>query len=306
MIYTVTLNPALDYLMYLPCLLPGQISRSGREELQPGGKGVNVSLILRQLGVESTALGFLAGGTGELLRSLIEAHGVKTGFLPLPQGMTRINVKLKSGEESEINGRGPDIPPASLQALLDRLADLEAGDTLVLSGSVPPSLPAKVYGKLLEQVADKGVRTVVDAPGEPLLHALPYRPFLIKPNCRELSDLVGRPLEPTDHVSLLEAARSLQEKGAQNVIVSLAGEGALLVEPDGACHYQAAAKGHLQNSVGAGDSMVAGFLSAYDRLGPKDALRFAAACGAATAFSPRLATLAEISEIDRQLAQGEN
>lgn len=301
MIYTVTLNPALDYLMYLPCLLPGQISRAGREELQPGGKGINVSLILRQLGVVSTALGFLAGGTGALLRSLIEEHGVKTDFLSLPQGMTRINVKLKSGEESEINGRGPDIPPASLQALLDRLSALEEGDTLILSGSVPPSLPTKIYGRLLKQVADKGIRTVVDAAGELLLHALPYRPFLIKPNCRELSELAGRPLDPADHAALLAAARGLQEKGAQNVIVSLGAHGALLVEPGGTSYYQEAAQGHLQNSVGAGDSMVAGFLTAYDQLGPKDALRFAAACGAATAFSPRLATREEIDAIYRTL-----
>ncbi|MCI8473954.1 MAG: 1-phosphofructokinase [Oscillospiraceae bacterium] len=301
MIYTVTLNPALDYVMQLPSLLPGDTNRAEGEELQVGGKGINVSLVLAQLGLESTALGFLAGDTGKLLHRRVEELGLRTDFLFLPAGQTRINVKVKGGLETELNGRGPDVPPQSMEALLARLDALRAGDTLILSGSLPPSLSPHTYGDILAHVAGKAVRCVVDAAGEPLLNALPYGPFLVKPNLEELSGLVGESLSPTDLPALTRAAQQLRRQGAENVLVSLGGSGALLAAGDGAVHLQPAPQGLLKNSVGSGDSMVAGFLAAYPQ-GYQAALRLSVAAGSATAFSMTLASGPEIHQILRQLS----
>lgn len=303
MIYTVTFNPALDYLMRIQSFVPGKTNRADAEELQVGGKGINVSLVLRQLGVESVALGFLAGYTGELLRQWVETLGVRTSFVTLPAGMTRINVKLKNGVETEINGRGPDIPPAALEALFAKLDGLTEGDTLVLAGSIPATLPPDVYERALARLEGRGVRYVVDATGPLLENVLPFRPFLIKPNHHELGELAGKELDPGDTAALVSAAQALQKKGARNVLVSLAGDGALLVAEDGQVFAQAAARGTLRNSVGAGDSMVAGFLAGYERGGYAEALRLGTAAGGATAFSPRLATKEEIETVYRQITE---
>lgn len=301
MIYTVTFNPALDYVMRLPSFLPGETNRASGEELQVGGKGINVSYILGQLGQESVALGFLAGDTGELLRQRVERMGVKTDFVTLPAGETRINVKVKGQVETELNGRGPDIPAPSLEALFNKLDALRAGDTLVLSGSVPVSLSPHTYEDILKRLSGRGVRCVVDATGELLLNSLPFHPFLVKPNHQELGEMVGRELDPGDLPALTQAARELQGRGAENVMVSLGSHGALLAAADGEVYVQRTPVGTLKNSVGAGDSTVAGFLTACDR-GYADALRLAVAAGSATAFSLGLATKEEIDAAYRQIS----
>lgn len=300
MIYTVTFNPALDYVMRMPSFLPGETNRAQEEELQVGGKGVNVSYILGQLGQESVALGFLAGDTGELLRARVEKMGVKTDFVFLPAGQTRINVKVKGQVETELNGRGPDIPSSSLETLLSKLDALKAGDTLVLSGSIPVSLSLHTYEDILKRMAGRSVRCVVDATGDLLVNSLPHHPFLVKPNHQELGEFTGQELAPDDIPALTEAAQQLRRRGAQNVMVSLGAHGALLAAEDGKVYRQGTPKGQLKNSVGAGDSTVAGFLTAWDK-GYEEALRLAVAAGSATAFSLGLATREEIEACYRQL-----
>lgn len=300
MIYTVTFNPALDYVMRMPSFLPGETNRAEAEELQVGGKGINVSYILGQLGQDSVALGFLAGDTGELLRRRVEDMGVKTDFIFLPTGHTRINVKVKGQVETELNGRGPDIPAPSLEALLAKLDALQSGDTLVLSGSVPVSLSLHTYRDILTRLAKRGIRCVVDATGDLLAHSLPCRPFLVKPNHQELGELTGQDLAPDNLPALTGAAQTLRRQGAENVMVSLGKHGALLAAADGEVYVQRTPVGTLKNSVGAGDSTVAGFLTACDR-GYAEALRLAVAAGSATAFSLGLATKEEIDGAYRQL-----
>lgn len=300
MIYTVTFNPALDYVVQTSSFLPGETNRAESEELQVGGKGINVSIILSRLGMENTAMGFLAGDTGDLLRARIERMGVRTDFVPLPAGYTRINVKIKGQVETELNGRGPDIPPSALEAFLRKLDALEEGDTLILSGSVPTSLSNRTYADILRRLSGRGIRFVVDATGELLSLSLPYHPFLVKPNHQELGELVGQELAPDDIPALSAAARELQRQGAENVMVSLGGHGALLAAQDGNIYTQKAPKGQLKNSVGAGDSTVAGFLTAWDK-GCEEALRLAVAAGSATAFSLGLATEEEIKAAYQQL-----
>lgn len=294
MIYTLTLNPALDYALYLPAFSEGKTNRSAREQLDFGGKGINVSYILHQLGVPTVALGFIAGFTGEALRAMLEREGIPCEFIALERGMTRINVKIKSEKESEINAQGPDIPPEALEKLYDRLDRLGAGDTLLLAGSVPASLPKDIYETILARLDGKGVRYAVDAEGQLLLNVLKYRPYLIKPNRAELCGLVGREL--TNDADVECAARGLQSLGAQNVLVSLGGEGALLLDEQGEVHRAPAVGGRPVNTVGAGDSMVAGFLAGAP-LGYDYALRLGLAAGGATATSPCLATKKEIEAL---------
>lgn len=309
MIYTVTLNPAIDYILRLPTLREGETNRAASASLQFGGKGINVSRVLRELGVDSTALGFAAGFTGEALTDFLTARGIGTRLIPLPEGHTRINVKLKTaggvagGEaspaltETEINTPGPAVPPACLESLMERLDGLSQGDILVLAGSVPPSLPRDIYRRMLERVAGRGVRTVVDAEGALLTEALPLRPFLVKPNRAELEGVFGRPL-PTEE-ELRVAAAHLRELGAENVLVSLGAEGALLLDGNGVFHREAAPAILPVNTVGAGDSMVAGFLAGLSG-GYAHALRLAVAAGSATAAAEELAT----GEAIRRLASG--
>lgn len=295
MIYTLTFNPALDYAVFLDSFALGETNRTVREELTCGGKGINVSIVLHRLGVDTTALGFLAGFTGRILQSWITEFGVPSDFITLPQGMSRINVKVKYQGETEINGTGPDITPEALEQLWQKLEAIAPGDTLVISGSIPKSLPADIYEQILRRLEGRDIRFVVDATGSLLAKTLPYRPFLIKPNHEELGDLCGEALSPEDTEAIVRCARSLQDKGARNVLVSMGGAGSLLVSEDGQVLRQGTAKGTLVNSVGAGDSMVAGFLAALDQgQDYAGALKLGTAAGGATAFSDGLATAEQI------------
>lgn len=289
MIFTVTCNPAVDYTLRVNKLSAGELNRPTDTALSFGGKGVNVSRVLAALGTPNRALGFVAGEVGEMLESGLHRFGVDTGFVHLAAGNTRINVKITAENETELNAVGPTVDAAAFERLTAQIAALAHGDTLCLCGSLPPGCDADTYAHLLACVKDKKIRTVVDATGEVLLCALPYHPYLIKPNRDELSALAGRELP--DDESVLAAARVLQEKGARNVLVSLGGDGALLLTEDGAVVRRAAYRGTVRGTVGAGDSMVAGFLAALERgADAEEALRFAVAAGCATAFSDGLAT----------------
>ena len=301
MIYTVTFNPAIDYVVRLDAPLEiGQVNRACGEDCVLGGKGINVSGVLAQLGCPSVALGFVAGETGAWLERGLAAQGLHTDFVHLKNGMTRINVKIKAGQETELNGAGPDIPDEALHQLEEKLDGLTENDVLILAGSIPASLPQDVYERLLARLDGRGVRCVVDATRALLVNVLPYHPFLIKPNNHELGEIVGRKLHTDEEIAA--AARTLQEKGARNVLVSMAGDGALLLDEQGQVHRIGCPKGRVVNSVGAGDSMVAGFVAGYLQSGSyAQALRLGTACGSATAFSLGLATKEKIDELLVQL-----
>jgi len=271
----------------------GDINRTRSEEVQFGGKGINVSTVLRNLGIQNVALGFLAGFTGQALERGLEESGIQTDFIWLPEGLTRINVKIKAGEETEINGRGPAIPTAALEEVFHKLDRLKEGDILDLSGSIPASLPDDIYQKILARLEGRGILSVVDATRDLLCAVLPYRPFLIKPNNHELGEIFGKVLATDEEIA--GCARQLQEKGARNVLVSMAGDGSLLLDETGRCHRLGVPKGTVRNSVGAGDSMVAGFLAGWIKTGDYAAAhRMGAAAGSATAFSDGLATEPEV------------
>lgn len=261
MIYTVTFNPSLDYVVQAKALIPGRINRTIHECIYPGGKGNNVSVVLSNLGRESIALGFVAGFTGESLEKMMKDYGCQTDYIQLKDGFTRINVKVNAGEETEINGQGPVITKEALDELFVKLERLEKGDVLVLAGSIPNTLPDDIYEKILERLSGKGISIVVDATKNLLLNVLKYHPFLIKPNNHELGDLFGVELRTDEEI--IDYAKKLQEMGAENVLVSMAGDGAILVTEDGRVYRGTAPEGKVLNSVGAGDSMVAGFLAGY-------------------------------------------
>lgn len=290
MIYTVTFNPAIDYVVQLSHpLTPGKINRNAGEDFQFGGKGINVSNVLKNLGFESTALGFIAGFTGEALEKGLQNMGLSTRFISVREGMTRINVKVKAAEETEINGIGPVITSADMDALYAQLDTLCPGDILVLSGSIPACLPGDTYKNIMEHLQGREISIVVDATGELLLKVLPYRPFLIKPNNHELGEIFGT--TPITDEEILDCARRLQALGGRNILVSLAGDGALLLDETGCSHRVPCPKGKVVNSVGAGDSMVAGFLAGWLESGDyTHALKTGIAAGSATAFSLGLAT----------------
>lgn len=296
MIYTVTFNPALDYIVRVAQLNIGEVNRAAYGEIMAGGKGVNVSLVLKNLGHESTALGFAAGFTGEKLVRDLKDKGCRTDFIFLNQGMTRINVKIKGQEETEINGEGPEITPVAVRTLMMRLERLREGDILVLSGSVPKTLPEDMYEKVIVRQQGKKVKVVVDATKNLLKETLEYHPFLVKPNQHELGELFGATISNPEEA--LSYAEKLQQMGAVNVLVSMAGDGAVLLDEYGNRHMSPAPEGRLVNSVGAGDSMVAGFLAGY--LETKDyeqAFRMGIAAGSASAFSEFLATREETMEV---------
>ena len=302
MIYTVTFNPSLDYILSVKDFQMGRTNRTRQEQLLPGGKGINVSTVLTNLGIENTALGFTAGFSGEEIRRRVEALGVRSDFIPLEEGYSRINVKLKDFDGTEINGRGPDIPGEQLEKLLDQLNQLAEGDGLVLAGSIPESLPDSRYRDILERLKGRDILTAVDATGELLVKVLPYRPFLVKPNNHELGEIFGERLSRREDVA--PCARKLQEMGARNVLVSMAGEGAVLLDEEGAVHALPAPEGKLVNAVGAGDSMVAGFLAGW--LQKKDyehAFRMGIAAGSASAFSENLAEKQDVERVYRQLGE---
>lgn len=303
MIYTVTMNPAIDYVVRLEKpLTTGAINRSAGEDFQFGGKGINVSNVLRELGQETVAMGFVAGETGAWLERGLAQMGLKTRFIRLDQGQTRINVKVKAGEETEINGMGPVIGPEDLERFYGFLDGINPGDALVLSGSVPVCLGRAAYGQILGRLEGREILTVVDAAGELLTESLQYRPFLIKPNGRELADIFCKKMET--EADIVAASRQLQTMGARNVLVSLAGDGALLLEENGTVHRCKAPGGSVINSVGAGDSMVAGFLTGWLDTGDYDAaLRLGIAAGSATAFSLGLADRETVEKLRKELEQ---
>ena len=259
MVYTVTFNPAIDYVVHTKEMQVGQVNRSESEEIYFGGKGINVSFVLHELGIPSKALGFVAGFTGAALENGVQASGIETDFVHLKNGFSRINVKIKSEEETDLNGQGPVIDEAALQELFEKLKQLKDGDTLVLAGSIPNTLPADIYERILESLSDRAIRTVVDATKDLLLNVLKYKPFLVKPNNYELGEMFGVTLHTTEEIATYAA--KLKEMGAQNVLVSMAGDGALLLDEHGKTHVCGVCKGTVKNSVGAGDSMVAGFLA---------------------------------------------
>lgn len=296
MICTVTFNPSLDYIVRVDDMRLGAINRTTYEQVLPGGKGVNVSIVLGNLGHASRALGFVAGFTGDELVRLCAEAGVDCDFIRVERGMTRVNVKVKSAEETELNGMGPQMGEEDVEVLLARTDALGAGDTLVVSGSVPACLPHDMYERVMERVAPRGVRVVVDAERDLLTRTLPLGPFLVKPNNHELGDIFGVELRTRDEV--VPYARRLQEMGAANVLVSMAGEGGVLVAETGEVFQSSAAKGTVVNSVGAGDSSVAGFLAGLAETGSYEAaFRMALATGSASAFSDHLATRAEVEAL---------
>lgn len=294
MIYTVTFNPALDYVMYAGTLVNGKTNRSHGEELYFGGKGINVSYVLSQLDAPTTALGFVAGFTGDALESAVKDWGINADFIHLANGLTRINVKLKGECETEINAQGPAVDKDALDELFTKLDLIKNGDTLVLAGSVPSSLPSDIYEIILKRLSGRDVRFVVDATGKLLESTLQFNPFLIKPNIDELCEVLNIRIETEKE--LIDAAKRLQKKGAQNVLVSLGGDGALLLADDGKTYKKAACKGTPVNTVGCGDSMLAGFLAGYEK-GAEYALSLGIAAGGATAFKPWLAKKEDIMNL---------
>ena len=289
MIYTVTFNPALDYVVFLDGLKLGDINRTTRESIYYGGKGINVSTILNTLGMETTALGFVAGFTGKAIEDGLNAQGMHTDFIHLPEGNSRINVKVKHGDETEINGQGPVITQEAIDTLFEKLNALREEDVLVLAGSIPNTLPEDIYERILAALSGKGIRIAVDATKDLLLNVLKYHPFLIKPNNHELGEMFHTVCDTREDIE--HYARELQKMGARNVLISMAGDGAILITEDGGSIRMGTPKGKVVNSVGAGDSMVAGFLAGYLKNGNyEEALKTGTAAGSATAFSEGLAS----------------
>ena len=296
MIYTVTFNPALDYVVKVNHFTLGMVNRTVQEDIYYGGKGINVSTVLKNLGYDNTALGFVAGFTGDEIVRGAKTLGFIPDFIRVEHGISRINVKMKSDEESEINGMGPEITPKDVEKLFEKLEKLADGDILILSGSIPKSIDDDIYENIMARLDGRGIRIVVDAEKNLLLNVLQYHPFLIKPNNHELGDMFGVVLNGDGEIT--EYAKKLQERGARNVLISMAGDGAILVDETGKTHRMGVPKGTVRNSVGAGDSMVAGFLAGYLETGDYGyALKLGTACGGATAFSDGIGTKDEIMRL---------
>lgn len=300
MIYTVTFNPSLDYIVTVDDFTLGKVNRTKKEIVYPGGKGINVSMVLENLGHKSCALGFMAGFTGEEIARSLKEKGISSDFIHVKRGMSRINVKLRSNEESEINGQGPEIEDGDIQKLYEKLDALEAGDVLVLAGSIPDVMPSDSYQRIMERLEGKGISIVVDATKDLLVNVLQHHPFLIKPNNHELGEIFGVTLQDTE--SILLYAQKLQEMGARNVLVSRAKDGAVLLTEEGTCYESLPPEGKVVNSVGAGDSMVAGFLAGYKETGDyESAFYMGLCCGSASAFSEELATRDEVTTLLKQI-----
>lgn len=302
MIYTVTFNPSLDYVVTVDNFAVGCVNRTKNERMLPGGKGINVSMVLKNLGYENTALGFLAGFTGTELQRLLEEKGINTDFLFMEEGMTRINVKLRSDRESEINGQGPVISGEAIARLYRKLDELQSGDILVLAGSIPGSMPETIYRDIMEHLEGRNLKIVVDATKDLLVNVLRYQPFLIKPNHHELGEIFGVTLKDKDEVVIY--AKELQKMGARNVLVSMAADGAVLVTEDGEIYRGEAPDGVVVNSVGAGDSMVAGFLAGFLEKGDfATAFHMGLCTGSASAFSEELATKEEVLKLMKNMGK---
>ena len=295
MIYTITFNPAIDYVVNIDKLNLGITNRSTSESYYYGGKGINVSTILCNLGIKNKALGFVAGFTGDAIEKGAKDAGIDTDFIHLENGISRINIKIKSSEETEINCQGPHITDKDIEKLFSQLDELKEGDTLILAGSIPNSLPQDIYENILAKLSDRNIRFVVDATQKLLMNVLKYRPFLIKPNRQELSEMFG--VEINTQEDIIKYGKKLQEMGAVNVLVSLGGDGALLIDEYSEIHTMGTVKDKVINTVGSGDSMVAGFIAGYSSKNDYDyALKLGTACGCATAFLPGLATKEKIEE----------
>lgn len=300
MINTITLNPSLDYIVKVDSFKVDSLNRIEEERICAGGKGINVSIVLKNLGVENTALGYVSGFTGDEILRQIESHGVSCDFVKLKKGFSRINVKLKSDGETEINGAGPEITEEDLKVLYDKLSHLTKGDYLILSGSIPTSVPDDIYENIMNSLLDTGVEFIVDATKDLLLKVLKYKPFLIKPNHHELAEMFN--VELNNDEDIIKYGKKLQEMGAKNVLISMAGDGAILIPENGEAIKREVPKGVLKNSVGAGDSMVAGFLCGYLKNNDIDeAFKMGIATGSASAFSDNLATVEEVNNLLKQM-----
>lgn len=296
MIYTVTFNPSLDYIVSMDGFEMGKTNRTTGEQMFPGGKGINVSIVLNHLGIKNTALGFTAGFTGDQIEREVQKMGLLTDFIHIDKGLSRINVKLKDYDGTEINGMGPEIEQIYVNVLYEKLEQLKADDVLVLAGSIPKSLPDSIYSDILDRIYKKGVLSVVDATKDLLWNVLCYHPFLVKPNNHELGEIFQVTLNTREEV--VPYAKRLQEQGARNVLVSMAGQGAVLVDEQNGIHMLAAPKGKLVNAVGAGDSMVAGFLAGWtEKKDFEHAFKMGVSAGSASAFSEMLATKSEIEQV---------
>lgn len=299
MIYTLTLNPSLDYIVSFPEFKCGQINRVMKEIIYPGGKGINVSIVLKNLGIESTVVGFKAGFTGEQLQNLLNQEGIKTKLISVEEGITRINVKIRADQESEINGAGPAVTKDNITELYEILDSIQDGDVLVMAGNIPDTIPDTIYMDVMDKLEKRNVKIIVDATRTLLTNVLPYHPFLIKPNNHELEEIFNVTISSKEEVVFY--AKKLQKMGAKNVLVSMAGDGAVLLDENGVVYQAEAPKGTLKNSVGAGDSMVAGFLAGhlkYDSYAK--AFQIGVCSGSASAFSEALATEAEIDALIEQ------
>lgn len=293
-IYTVTFNPSLDYIVSVKDFRPGMTNRTSSELMLAGGKGINVSIVLGNLGIKSTALGFIAGFTGDEIVRRLHNSGINSEFIKINDGISRINIKLKSIDGTEINGQGPHIDSSHIEQLMNRLRRLESGDVLVLAGSIPAGISDNIYKDIMDMLKDKGVQIVVDATSRLLTNVLEYKPFFIKPNQHELGDIFNVTLNTQEEV--IPYALKLKKMGAVNVCVSMGGKGAILVADDGNVYKAKAPDGILKNSVGAGDSLVAGFLSGWiEKKDYEYAFRKGVATGSASAFSERLATVGEVN-----------
>ena len=305
MIYTITFNPALDYITQVENFKTGEINRTKTETILPGGKGLNVSIVLKNLGIENTALGFVAGFTGEELIKKLEAQGVKTDFVKVKEGITRINVKISSlnnnkVEETALNGMGPQITKENIDELLKKINNMIASDFVILSGNIPKNLENNIYEKICKILKEKGITFIVDSTQDLLINVLKYNPFLIKPNKEELEETVKCNIHTKEDI--INSAKTLQEMGAQNVLVSLGNDGAILITREGETYFSEAPKGQVINTVGAGDSMVAGFLAGYYKTKDYEyALKMGVSAGSASAFSVNLATKEEVDSIFNQL-----
>ena len=300
MIYTITFNPALDYIVRVNDFKVGQVNRTSYEEIYAGGKGINVSIVLNNLDVENIALGFIAGFTGDEIENRVKNMGCKTDFIKLNNGMSRINVKLKSNEESEINGQGPVINENDLEQLFNKLDLFKEGDVLVLAGSIPSTLPEDIYQIIMRRLENKNIKIIVDATKDLLLNVLKYKPFLIKPNHHELAELFN--VEIKNEEEIIKYAKKLKEMGARNVLISMAGDGAIFITEDNRVIKSKVPKGELVNSVGAGDSMVGGFIAGYlNNSNLEEAFKMGVATGSASAFSEGLATKDKVYNLLKEI-----
>lgn len=300
MVYTVTLNPSLDYIVTVPDFQLGMTNRTLTELMLPGGKGINVSIILNNMEVETTALGFIAGFTGDQIKGMLMDMGVSTEFIKLTEGISRINLKMKNIDGTEINGKGPNLSPEKIERLLRQLDQLKEGDVLVLAGSIPAGVSDDIYENIMKRLQDKKIQIIVDATSSLLMKVLAYHPFLIKPNHHELGELFGVSIQTK--AEAVPYGKKLQEAGARNVLISMGGKGALLLAENGKIYQADAPKGVLKNSVGSGDSMVAGFLTGWLRYQDyQEAFRYGVGAGSASAFSDYLATKEEIETVVKQV-----